>query len=938
MANTTIIVSNSSQLSAALKSATGGETIVLNSGNYGSLSVSNLNFSSEVTIVSANPDNMAVFSTVNVSYSSNVTFDSIEVDYHPTASSYSHDSAFMVNRSSDISIVNSVIEGELASTTSNGNAAGYAAGRGVTIQYSDDVKLDGNVIDTFGKGVVLHESEQVEILNGSIENVRTSHIVGADVHDVTVDGNYFGASNPYGYGGSNDHGDNIHFWIDSSQSEDSANITITNNFFDQSDGFPIMGVYIEDHGNTAAKFENVVIDNNVMHLGHRQAILIEGADGVQVTNNTMLPSVDDPKNSPGINFSLATKNVVVTDNVISAPIAEYTDDIGILKNSNNYYVQESNSGASNYIGKLFVDAMSGNPDLDDLQPVKDLGAGADLTEVGPGTTHDNGSDDNSTPDDSNETPDTPDDTTDSDTETPDDSNETPDNSDDDTNTGNNGNGGDDTTGSNDPVETDDLIRANMNGDANNAADPNSDDETVSNSVSFVKDGNREAVKLNDGAISYDNTGQFLNNDAYTLSFDFKKEAGAENASGYAIYFSSSFVVKINSETITAMVQTSNGTNWVNIDNIDIHNTDWHQFTLTFSGDNGEAVFYVDGVEAATVTGLDGAVQTGNQWHDFFVGGEYGGSFNGLIDNVSFAQGAINGDQAEELYKSMVENTDGSTNDDGQGTDDTNDDDQGTDDTTDDTTDETETPDETDTTDDDTTPDPQDPDETETGNDDTDTGDSDTDTGDSNIPDLDDELEIAALDQAATAIGDGILNLGRGDEYFGQDDFTASVTFALDDLDAGRGRLLWNHMNYGIQVQDDDLMVYFAEDGQRLQVYTFKDAIKDTDWHDVQLVLDDEADTFSIYFDGELLQSQSGVTGGVADPKWWDVTVGGTAFQNNDDFQGRIADFSIIDESLDIDSGMSVFERTAYIDAHDDLNSSNLDVIGVALVEDSLDFA
>ena len=52
----------------------------------------------------------------------------------------------------------------------------------------------------------------------------------------------------------------------------------------------------------------------------------------------------------------------------------------------------------------------------------------------------------------------------------------------------------------------------------------------------------------------------------------------------------------------------------------------------------------------------------------------------------------------------------------------------------------------------------------------------------------------------------------------------------------------------------------------------------------------------------------------------------------------IADYSIIDEALYIDGSQSVYERTAYIDSFDEHNSSNLDVIGVALTEDSLDFA
>src|SRR5690606_38230949 len=115
----------------------------------------------------------------------------------------------------------------------------------------------------------------------------------------------------------------------------------------------------------------------------------------------------------------------------------------------------------------------------------------------------------------------------------------------------------------------------------------------------------------------------------------------------------SFVVKINADSITAAVISTKGVNWVTLDNIDIKNTDWHQLTLTFSGETGKAVFYVDGKEAGVITGLEGAVQQGSPWHDFHVGGEFGDSFGGLIDNVSFSQGAITAKQAAAAYQKMI---------------------------------------------------------------------------------------------------------------------------------------------------------------------------------------------------------------------------------------------------------------------------------------------
>src|SRR5690606_24859083 len=102
----------------------------------------------------------------------------------------------------------------------------------------------------------------------------------------------------------------------------------------------------------------------------------------------------------------------------------------------------------------------------------------------------------------------------------------------------------------DPVDTDVLLQATMDGAAKNAANSSSTVSTKGD-VRFVEVDGRNAVDLNGGAIRFDANDKSLNNEAYTVSFDFKKEAASD--SGYAIYFSSSFVVKIHAETISAMV-------------------------------------------------------------------------------------------------------------------------------------------------------------------------------------------------------------------------------------------------------------------------------------------------------------------------------------------------------------------------------------------------
>jgi hypothetical protein len=99
-----------------------------------------------------------------------------------------------------------------------------------------------------------------------------------------------------------------------------------------------------------------------------------------------------------------------------------------------------------------------------------------------------------------------------------------------------------------------------------------------------------------------------------------------------------------------MVGTDQGTSWLKPTGVGINDSDWHRLALTFSGDDGAAILYLDGVEVARLSGLEGAVQTGNASHDLHLGNLFKpeSSFTGLIDNLQFWNGAMSAGQVEAL--------------------------------------------------------------------------------------------------------------------------------------------------------------------------------------------------------------------------------------------------------------------------------------------------
>ena len=78
--------------------------------------------------------------------------------------------------------------------------------------------------------------------------------------------------------------------------------------------------------------------------------------------------------------------------------------------------------------------------------------------------------------------------------------------------------------------------------------------------------------------------------------------------------------------------------------VGIADADWHKLGVTFSGESGTASLFLDGKQVATANGLDGATMTGASTNDLYLGGPFGGSFVGLIDNVHFLGDALTSSQ------------------------------------------------------------------------------------------------------------------------------------------------------------------------------------------------------------------------------------------------------------------------------------------------------
>ena len=113
---TTFNVSSAAALKNALESASGGDEIVLASGDYGSFDFNDYDYGSYVTVRSANPDDPATFDQIDIIGSSYLAIESVHVD-NPKNGSFSSKVVNIGAGSHHIKFTDSEVNGSVSSST-----------------------------------------------------------------------------------------------------------------------------------------------------------------------------------------------------------------------------------------------------------------------------------------------------------------------------------------------------------------------------------------------------------------------------------------------------------------------------------------------------------------------------------------------------------------------------------------------------------------------------------------------------------------------------------------------------------------------------------------------------------------------------------------------------------------------------------------------------
>lgn len=316
MAN--IRVSNQSQLTNALRNVDDGDTILLAAGNYSKLKMqgggrTDFDFSSKVTIKSADANRPAVINEMLLQNVGNLEIKDVTFDYTgrqaSDSPSWTRGTPFALKGTSDVTLSNVDIKGHLQN--------GWGAGTGLYVNTSDGFTLRDSDMTDFKIAMNIWGTDDVTIEGNSIRRMNHDGLFFGGIDGIKIEDNFIGdyrSQYPSAL-----HKDSIQFYTNKSIAPPSEDVVIRGNTIESADHRHGIFIFNELYraGQTSAYHRNILIEDNYIHSTNTHGITVTQADGVVIRNNTVLLNDDMGfRQIPLINVSLLSRNVDIIGNTV----------------------------------------------------------------------------------------------------------------------------------------------------------------------------------------------------------------------------------------------------------------------------------------------------------------------------------------------------------------------------------------------------------------------------------------------------------------------------------------------------------------------------------------------------------------------------------------------------------------------------------------------
>jgi len=361
-AHTTYQVSNAAELQTALSTAGNGDTIILQSGSYGELSISNRNNSIPITIV-ANRGSVPVFTKVSVSSSSRWTIRGLHVRPRFTNgadgnTAVSLNGSYLVFEDSNVNFSDDIFDW-IASDwlTKTGNGIGMVG---------DNLTIRNNMIRNVDHGIHGGATDSI-VSRNTIMNFRGDGIRGLGDRMVYE---YNLIKNSYNV--DDNHDDGFQSWSLGSGGVGTGvvrDVTLRGNtFINYEDQNQNLRSTMQGIGLFDGTFVNWTIENNLVVTDHWHGITMLGVRDSLVVNNTVLDTNTEGPGPPWIQIAehkngTPPSGVIVRNNLSTSYSLSST---GVIAD-HNIEIDMNN------LGEHFVDAASGNFHLKQSSTAVDAG-------------------------------------------------------------------------------------------------------------------------------------------------------------------------------------------------------------------------------------------------------------------------------------------------------------------------------------------------------------------------------------------------------------------------------------------------------------------------------------------------------------------------------------------------------------------------------------
>lgn len=372
MAQAEVFMVSPDSLEASLAKAAPGSELHLAPGDYGNLRLSG-DYSKggkPITLRSQDPAHPARVSRFAINGAKGLILSDMVFDYRFTkGDDVNREKPFQVQKSSDITIRNSLFDGDLAQSDKE-ELNGFGAGFGLVVRGVKGVVLENNEVRHWHRAMVISESSNIVLRGNNIHAMRSDGVDFAAVQHVQVEGNFFHdfARSPI----SKDHPDMLQFWTNGTRTP-SIDVRIRDNIFNSGAGQWTQSIFIRneevDTGRQgdAMYYRDFEISGNVIINAHLHGITMGEVDGVSIHNNTLVRNMQAKgltgKNpglwTPTIRMKKTARNVSIQDNIVPKIIG-YENQPG-WKVQGNLLVQPNKRGATGHYDTVFAAALSGDP-------------------------------------------------------------------------------------------------------------------------------------------------------------------------------------------------------------------------------------------------------------------------------------------------------------------------------------------------------------------------------------------------------------------------------------------------------------------------------------------------------------------------------------------------------------------------------------------------